>query len=116
MLCNNFPEFSGVETKAMRASIQSGFLIYQADSSYWVSGSRTEDTEMDPVALAESESFNEAETKTRKSEITAEVQQVISRSHRGKTGNKLGITQKKAGALTKTPNDLAQTGRRTQHK
>lgn len=105
MLCNNFPEFSGVKTKATRALIQSGFLIYQADNSFWVSGSRTEDTEMDPVALAESESFNEAETKTGKSEITAEVQQVISRSLSGKTGNTLGITRKKAGALMKAPND-----------
>lgn len=103
MLCNNFPELPDVETKALRASIQSGFLIYQADNSFWVSGTRAVDTEMEPVAPAESESFNEAETKTRKSEITAEVEQVISRSLRGKTGNTLRITRKKqknAGALT----------------
>lgn len=47
---------------------------------------------MEALGQVESESFNEAEVKTRKSEITVEVQQAIFRNLRGKTGNTLRIT------------------------
>lgn len=85
-----------------------GYLVY--GNKYQV-----EDPQAESVGQAESESFNEAEVKSRKSGIATAVRQAILESLRSKTGNTLVITQAKTESWSADENDnLAQTGRRTQ--